>query len=158
VAKYYRHWRNIFNKKVLSEELRLNDGINTYFLEWHRLYRLTARIDEFYSSADFDITDSYLKNAADRNISDQARKYVERMQIANQHSRLTFLAFLSGKSGNKDQIAESAGNLVDFRIKNKDNVDINWNVLFQYQHYHMDDQIGTRYLGFLPAELNSDNF
>jgi hypothetical protein len=33
IAKYYRHWRNIFNNKILKEELRLNDGINTYFLE-----------------------------------------------------------------------------------------------------------------------------
>jgi len=142
----------------LPDELSKNDGINTYFLEWHRLYRLTGRIEEFYSAEDFNITDSYLKDASGRILSDQARKYIQRMQIANQHSRLTFLAFLAGKSGDKDQIAENAGNLVNFRIRNKDKVDMNWNVLFQSQYYQMDDQIGTRYLGFLPIDLNSDEF
>ena len=158
IAKYYRHWRNIFNNKVLPEELRMNDGINTYFLEWHRLYRLTGRIDEFYSVEDFDITDSYLKAASDRNLSDQARRYIIRMQIANNHSRLTFLGFLAGKSRDKARITEHAEDLINFRIRNKNEIDINWNVLFQYQHYQMDDQIGTRYLGFLPKDLNSNFF
>jgi hypothetical protein len=158
ISKYYKHWRNIFNNKILPEELRLNDGINTYFLEWHRLYRLTQRIDEFYSPEDFDLTDSYLKNALEKNISGQARNYIKRMQIANENSRLTFISFMAGKSGKKDLIAERAQDLINFRIRNKDNVDINWNVLFQTQHYQMDDQIGTRYLGFLPKDLNSNEF
>ncbi len=158
IAKYYRHWRNIFNNKVLKEEHRLNDGINTHFLEWARLYRLTERIDEFYSADDFNTTDSYLREALTRNISEQARNYIKRMQISNQHSRLTFLGFIAGKSGEKEKIKENARNLVNFRIQNKDKVDINWNVLFQYQHYQMHDQIGTKYLGFLPADLNTNDF
>jgi hypothetical protein len=158
IAKYYRHWRNIFNNKVLAEELRRNDGINTYFLEWHRLYRLTERIDEFYSPEDFDTADSYLKDAAGRDISEQARKFIERMQIVNEHSRLTYLGFLAGKSGDRKKITENAKNLINFRIRNKDKIDLNWNVLFQYQHYQMNDQIGTRYLGFLPQNLNTDEF
>jgi hypothetical protein len=37
-------------------------------------------------------------------------------------------------------------------------VDINWNVLFVVQHYAMHDQIGTRYPGFLPDEINTREF
>ena len=158
MAKYYRHWRSIFNNKILKEELRLNDGINTHFMEWARLYRLTERIDEFYSVNDFNITDSYLNDALSRNISDQARDYIRRIQLSNQHSRLTFLGFMAGKSGKKEQIVENALNLINFRIKNMQNIDINWNVLFQYQHYQMRDQIGTKYLGFLPSDLDTDDF
>jgi hypothetical protein len=158
IARYYRHWRNIFNNKVIKEELRLNDGINTHFLEWARLYRLTERIDEFYSPDDFDVTDSYLADALKKNISEQARDYISRMQLSNKHSRLTYLGFIAGKSGKKEQMAGNALNLVNFRIKNRQNIDINWNVLFQYQHYQMRDQIGTKYLGFLPADLNSNDF
>lgn len=142
----------------LGRSEKLNDGINTYFLEWHKLYRLTARIDDFYSTGDFDITDSYLKDALNKNISEQAKQYLKRMQVSNQQSRLTYLSFLAGKSGNKKEIIKAARELVDFRIRNKDVIDINWNVLFQSQHYQMDDQIGTRYLGFLPDNLNSDDF
>ena len=117
IAKYYRHWRNIFNTKVIPEELRLNNGIKTYFLEYGLLYRLTERIDEFYSLEDFDLTDSYLKNAAEKNISDQARNYIRRMQIANENSRLTFICFMAGKSSNKEQIISKAKDLLSFRIK-----------------------------------------
>jgi hypothetical protein len=158
ISKYYKHWRNIFNNKILKEELKLNDGINTYFLEYHRLYRLTQRIDEFYSLEDFDLTDSYLREASGKNISEQAMKYIKRMQIANEHSRLTFISFMAGKKGSKGQIIDHANDLINFRVKNKDKVDINWNVLFQSQHYQMNDQIGTRYLGFLPKNPDQDGF
>jgi|WetSurMetagenome_2_1015567.scaffolds.fasta_scaffold24378_1 hypothetical protein len=158
ISKYYRHWRNIFNNKILTEELRLNDGVETYFLEWALLSRLTARIDDFYSIEDFDVTDSYLKNALMKNIPDQAREYIKRMQIVNEHSRLTFICFMAGKKGDRKEMIGKAKELISFRIKNKDKVDINWNVLFQYQYYQMNDQIGTKYLGFLPEKLNPDEF
>lgn len=158
ISKYYRHWRYIFNNKVIPEELRLNNGIKTYFLEYGLLYRLTERIDEFYSLEDFDLTDSYLKNASEKNISEQARNYIRRMQIANENSRLTYICFMAGKSSNKEQIISKAKDLLSFRIKNKDKVDINWNVLFQAQDNFMHDQIGMRYLGFLPKDIKSDDF
>ena len=79
------------------------------------------------------------------------------MQIANENSRLTFICLMAGKKGIKSQIIAKANDLVNFRIENKDRVDINWNVLFQYQHYALHDQIGTRYLGFLPKDLNPDD-
>jgi hypothetical protein len=158
IAKYYRHWRSIFNNKILKEELRLNDGVNTYFMEWALLYRLTARIDDFYSLEDFDITDSYLKNALEKCTSEQGRNYIKRIQIVNEHSRLTYKSFMAGKKGNKKEIIANASNLISYRKQNKDNVDINWAVLFQYQHYQMKDQIGTGYLGFLPSDLDSDLF
>jgi hypothetical protein len=158
ISKYYKHWRNIFNNKIIKEELRLNNGIKTYFLEYALLYRLTERIDEFYSLEDFDLTDSYLKNALDKNISEQARNYIKRMQIANENSRLTFICFMAGKKGNKEQITAKANELINFRIANKDKIDVNWNVLFQAQYYQMADQIGTRYLGFIPKNINTDEF
>ncbi len=158
IAKYYRHWRNIFNTKVIPEELRLNNGIKTYFLEYGLLYRLTERIDEFYSLEDFDLTDSYLENAAEKNITEQARNYIRRMQISNENSRLTYICFMAGKSGNKEQIISKAKDLLSFRIKNKDKVDINWNVLFQAQDNFMHDQIGMRYLGFLPKDIDTSEF
>jgi hypothetical protein len=136
----------------------LNDGVDTYFLEWALLHRLTERIDDFYSIDDFDVTDSYLKNALTKKISGQAEEYIKRMQIVNEHSRLTYICFMAGKKGNKKDMIGKANGLIAFRIKNKDKVDINWNVLFQYQYYQMNDQIGTRYLGFLPDNLDPNVF
>lgn len=80
------------------------------------------------------------------------------MQIVKEHSRLTFISFMAGKKGGKEQIIKHANDLINFRIKNKGNVDINWNVLFQSLYYQMNDQIGTRYLGFLPRDINVNEF
>ena len=80
------------------------------------------------------------------------------MQIANENSRLTFICFMAGKSGNKEQIISKAKDLLNFRIQNKDKVDINWNVLFQAQDNLMHDQIGMRYLGFLPKDIDTSEF
>jgi len=158
IANYYRHWRNIFNNKILKEELRLNDGVDTWFLEWALLHRLTIRIDDFYSIEDFNLTDNLLESALNKNITEQQRNYINRMQIVNKHSRLTFLAFMAGKEGNRSNMISQAKELIKYRIENRDKVDINWNVLFQYQHYQMGDQIGTKYLGFLPSDLNPNDF
>jgi hypothetical protein len=158
IARYYRHWRNIFNNKILKEELRLNDGVDTWFLEWGLLHRLTVRIDDFYSVEDFSIADNYLESALTKNLTEQQRNYINRMQIVNKHSRLTFLAFMAGKEGNRTNMTNQAKKLIKYRIENKDKIDLNWNILFQYQHYQMADQIGTKYLGFLPEDLNSDEF
>ena len=155
IAQYYRHWRTIFNTKILNEEQALNDGINPYFLEYHRLYRLTERINDFYTIADFDITDTYLKRALKKDTSEPARNYIRRMLIANQQSRLTFNCFKAGLEGERNQVIKEANDLVNFRILNKDKIDINWNLLFQTQYYQMNDQIGTKYLRFLPKDIKS---
>ena len=157
IANYYRHWRNIFNNKIMKEEARINDGINPYFLEYHRLYRLTERIGDFYSSKDFDTTDSLLANALKKDISEPVRNYIKRMQIVNAQSRLTFNSFIAGKSGDKDKIIEKANELVNFRFANKDKIDMNWSVLFQTQYYQMNDLIGTKYLDFLPKDIDAED-
>jgi len=93
-----------------------------------------------------------------RNISEKTREYIKRMLIVNEHSRLTFIIFMAGKKGDKKEIIARATDLINYRIQNKDKVDINWNVLFQYQHYQMGDQIGTKYLGYLPTDPNPNDF
>jgi len=65
---------------------------------------------------------------------------------------------MAGKGGNRADMVKKANDLISFRIQNKNKIDIHWNLLFQYQHYHMKDQIGTRYLGFLPKELDTSEF
>ncbi len=65
---------------------------------------------------------------------------------------------MAGKGGDRADMIKKANDLIDFRIRNKNRIDINWNVLFQCQHYQMRDQIGTRYLGFLPEDLDASEF
>ena len=80
------------------------------------------------------------------------------MQISNENSRLTFICFMAGKKGNKEQIIAKGNELIKYRIENKDRIDVNWNVLFEAQYHQMNDQIGTKDLGFLPKNISTDEF
>jgi hypothetical protein len=158
VGAYYRHWREIFNNKMIPADLALSDGIEPVYFEWYDMGKLTQRIDDFYAEEDFDITDRYLENALKKNVSPLARDYIERIQISNQHSRLTFRSLMAGIGGDEQEMMENAGELVRFRIENKDRIDMNWGMLFWAQYYHLYDQIGTRFLGFLSDDINMKDY
>lgn len=158
ISMYYKYWRDKFNDKIIREELKLNDRINSYFFEWQKLYRLTSRIDEFYSLDDFDKTDRYLKNAMRKNLTPHVRNYIRKMYLVNRHSRLTFESMMVGKSGSKSEIISSCKKLIKFRKKHRLELGINWNVLFMSQYFHMKDQIGTRYLKWMSKNIDTSGF
>ena len=55
-------------------------------------------------------------------------------------------------------MVKKTGELVQFRIENRDNIDINWGMLFWAQYYHLYDQIGTRFLGILSDDINMKDY
>jgi hypothetical protein len=158
IGAYYAHWRSIFNDKMIPADLELSDGIEPVYFEWYDMGKLTQRIDDFYAEEDFNMTDEYLENALKKNVSPLARDYIERIQIANRHSRLTFRGLMAGIGGNEQKMKEKAGELVEFRIENRDNIDMNWGTLFWAQYYHLYDQIGTRFLGILSEDINMKDY
>ncbi len=158
IGAYYRHWREIFNNKMIPADLELSDGVDPVYFEWYDMGKLTQRIDEFYSEEDFELTDSYLSSALNKDISILAKDYIKRMQITNRHNRLTFQSLMAGIEGNDNKMKEKAGELVQFRIDNKDNIDMNWGMLFWAQYYHLYDQIGTRFLDFLSDDIDFGDY
>lgn len=157
IRQYYKHWRIIFENKLIPADLELNDGINAVYFEWAKMGKLTQRIDEFYNDSDFHVTRNYLLNALELASTAQIKDYINRMLIANEHSRLTYQALLAGKNGNKVKMAEKASELINYRKLKKDSIDIDWNELFQNQHYHLKDQIGTHTLDFMKTKKLINN-
>jgi hypothetical protein len=155
---YYAHWRAIFNDKMIPADLALSDGIEPAYFEWYDMGKLTQRIDDFYAEEDFDVTDGYLESALKKDVTPLAEDYIQRIQISNRHSRLTFISLMAGISGDEQEITKRAGELLRFRIENRDNIDMNWGMLFWAQYYHLYDQIGTRFLGILSDDINMKDY
>ncbi len=158
IRAYYAHWRTIFNDKMIPADLELSDGIDPVYFEWYDMGKLTQRIDDFYNEEDFKVTDQYLENALNKDVSPLARDYIERIKIANRHSRLTFYSLIAGINGDEQEMVKKTGELVQFRIENRDNIDINWGMLFWAQYYHLYDQMGTRFLGILSDDINMKDY
>jgi hypothetical protein len=98
-------------------------------------------VDKYYSKADFDITDKYLQDASNKNLNSIQRNLLDRLILGTQHNRLQYEAMLANEKGSYQSSKQAAAKLLDFRIKNKDNLFINWASLFDSQH-HSGDILG----------------
>jgi Domain of unknown function (DUF4838)/Glycosyl hydrolases family 2, sugar binding domain len=129
VKKYYQYWRNnIWAKKLMPDkEMIMKKGRFGNFrrgLMWN-LYR-------YYTDADFDKTDSYLKTGLKKQLLPSERKRLELLLLSNQHSRLTFEAMRAKyqKPQNVKKLVQAANKLLSFRKKYRKKLDFNWEFLF----------------------------
>lgn len=146
IKEFYRYWREIYTNELVPEDLALSDGRRPAFFKFGKMGGLTRRIDEFYEISDFDKTDTLLNNALKKDISDQAKDYIKRMKISNQHSRMTFIALMAGINGHSEELMKKTKELIAFRIENKNNIDVDWEELFNVQYRQLKDQLGTKKL------------
>ena len=83
-------------------------------------------IHKYYKESDFDNAEKILRNGLKKNLNSQQKKRLERMLLANEHSRLTYRALAaSGKAK-----VRAAVTLLKFRRANKYKLNINWERLF----------------------------
>lgn len=118
VKEFFGYWRNVFELRFMPDRENI--------LELGRLgdYRraFMNNLEKYYSPDDFDKTDSILAKGLSKPLSPVERKRLEKLILANTHSRLTFIATVS--EGNVK--SEAAKKLLDFRIKYKDTLNIYW--------------------------------
>ncbi len=124
VAEYWRYWRNnIWEKRLLPNATAIRErgkyGNFRRGLMWD--------LDKYYRTEDFDKTDALLQQAAQLQLDPAARRRVEQLQLANQHSRL-MLAALSAKPGAKLTHSKA---LLAFRVKHKNDLNINWDNMME---------------------------
>ena len=83
-------------------------------------------IHKYYKESDFDNAEKILRNGLKKKLNSQQKRRLERMLLANEHSRLTYRALAaSGKAK-----IRAAVNLLKFRRANKHKLNINWERLF----------------------------
>ena len=123
-GEYFRYDRNeIFRRRLLPEMkeiLRLGRfGNFARGVIWN--------LKKYYTTEDFDRTDAILKKAAAKKLTETELRRVKRLQKANRHARLLFLAVTAGS---KDRIAASV-DLLNWRLANRNTVKLNYLNLFR---------------------------
>ena len=136
VRKYFDHFRiNIWEKGIWLKRKSINE--RTRYGNFRKVIMLN--IHEFYKESDFDTVEKYLRNGLAKKLSPQQKKRLERMLLANEHSRLTYRA-MAAKG--RDKIV-AAVKLLKFRRTNKNALNINWENLF-YREIGNGDAAGIR--------------
>jgi hypothetical protein len=141
VLAYLRHWRGKFDDTILPANGQERGDGGRGFLRWNALSGVSTRIRQFYDAADFDVTDSLLAAGARRDLTAGARRQLQRLQLANRHNRLTFEAMAAVNTADSAQVREKATALLAFREQVRDELRMNWRVLFDTQH-RMGDATG----------------
>jgi len=154
---YFRHWRRRFDDVILPEDRRVRAAGEGGFLGWNRLRGVSSRVREFYEEADFDYMDSLLAAALERELTPETRRRVERLALANRHNRLTFEAMAAVNEGDTSAVRRAASALLDFRKRAKDELRMNWRVLFSTQH-QMGDATGITSLLIEPIVAGRRSF
>lgn len=107
--------RLVANRQAISEKGRY--GNFRRGLMWD--------LSKYYTLEDFDCTDAILAAGAHKALSPAARKRLASLQLANQHSRMTYQAIIA--TGEAKFAASRQ--LLDFRVKQRKALNINWRSL-----------------------------
>ena len=146
VREYFRHWRRKFDQVIYPADLEAQaSGGTGGFLQWHQLGAIAAQIRHFYSSQDFEMADSLLQEGLAQELTPLQRRQLQRLVLANQHSRLTFQAMAAVADRDDAETLSSAQQLLDFRLAARDSLRYNWWLLFSEQH-QMGDAAGIALL------------
>lgn len=117
VKKYYKYWRENFEKKRLSV-IEKSGGF-----EGRRF--LYQNMKNFYTTNDFINTNKILENALKNTDSQKIKKLIENMIISNKHAELIFDTYST-----KDNFKTNYKKLIDYRIKYKENLLLSWPQVF----------------------------
>lgn len=141
VAAYVAHWRRKFDDTILPANGDVRSDGGRGFLRWNGLGGVSGRIRSFYDEGDFDHTDSLLAAGLERPVNAGQRRQLERLQLANRHNRLTFEAMAAVNEQDTLAIRQRATALLAFREETREQLRMNWRVLFSTQH-QMGDATG----------------
>ena len=137
VKAFHRYWRDKFNTVILPTDQKAQDIVDGIpegrgFLRWSGQGTMAASIDEFYSDRDFDVTDSILGRARKRVADDPVRRrLIDRLVLANRHSRLTFAVLRAVAVADMVNAAVKADELMEFRTAHQGDIRMNWHHLFR---------------------------
>ena len=123
IAQFYRYWVSLFEEKRLNHVQKAGGfGGRRY---------LFNNLNKFYQPQDFATAHQILMRALKKNMSPRIRKNIESIILANEHSRLTYLAITTNSSKVPvDHKKKATQALYDFRLANKDKLSGSFTMLF----------------------------
>jgi hypothetical protein len=153
VREFYRYWRNIWNQRIEPNRERITRITGQVKEIRDKLMQVT---DLLYAEEDFDRTDALLTTALRRDLSPRIRGMVQELQLANQHSRVTYRARKANELVSTATPAERATAtraLLEFRRKHRDELNIYWEAMFDIENTYNDVAGTLRLSGRQPKRL-----
>jgi hypothetical protein len=142
IKKYYRYWREeVFEKRLYPADRERAKVHYDGYLNYSDVVAYGINVDKYYNKTDFDKTDKFLKDASEKKLNRVQRNLLDKLILSSKHNRIQYEAMLANQTGNFESSKKAAKKLLDFRIKNKDALLINWSTLFESQH-HKGDMLG----------------
>jgi hypothetical protein len=136
VRAYFDYFRtNIWEKRLLPHRKAISEAGNNGNFRLG-LMRLIAT---YYKESDFDAVEKILRKGMEKKLSPRQKYRLETLLLVNEHSRLTFRA-IAAKDLAK---VRAAVDLIHFRRKYKNRLNINWERLFNIEA-KFGDCTGTR--------------
>lgn len=133
VKAYFAYWRDaICRKKLLQAMPKILEQLNGNNLFRTGIFR--DNLHNYYTSEDFDRTDRILEQGAARNLSERQKALLEQLVLANRHARLTHQALLGAHGGDYG----ASRKLLDFRIANRNRLNMYWPYLFHIENTYND--------------------
>lgn len=135
VKEYFSYWRENWSKNIWNEKLYSNKDDIVVGVGVGGARMLWVRSQKFFKKEDFDFTDKILNTALGKNLKDSERIRLLRLKKVNQHSRLMFnrIVALSDKNMPESEKRRIYDELLDFRIKNKNDLHVCWPALFRVE-------------------------
>jgi hypothetical protein len=153
IRAYHRYWRQIWNQRIDPNRDRIKRITGRVKEIRDKLMQVT---DLLYDEADFDRTDALLAGALLRDISPSVRTRIQELQLANQHSRITYRARKANELASTASPAErmaATRALLAFRKKHRDELNIYWEGLFYVENTYNDVAGTLRLSGRQPKRL-----
>lgn len=121
-SEIVRKYHEYFRQKIWDKRVWPNREAITKRGKFGNFRRgLMWDLDKYYSIEDFDATDAILAKADKLKLSPNQRRLMDELKLANRHARLTFIATTAPKGK-----LNAAKELLDFRTKYKDTLNMNW--------------------------------
>ena len=143
VSEFYRYWIKLFEQKRLAK-VRYASGFEG------RRY-LFNNLQEFFQPKDFATAQQILLRALKKELPSRIRKNIESIILANEHSRLLYLAITTNKSqapAAKKSVAARA--LYDFRLANQAKLSGSFTMYFGTEASFNDATGIRRYITDIP--------
>ena len=133
VKEYFAYWRDaICRKKLLPAMPKILEQLNGNNVFRTGIFR--DNLHDYYTPEDFDRTDRILADGAAKTLTAPEKARLDQLTLANRHARLTHQALLGVSK--KDYRASKE--LLEFRIANRDRLNMYWPYLFHIENTYKD--------------------
>ncbi len=133
VKAYFAYWRQAICETKLSSAmpkiLKELNGNNVF-----RTGVFRNNLHDYYTPADFDRTDAILAAGIPKKLLPREKALLDQLVLANRHARLTHQALI----GTRAKDYRPARELLQFRVANRDKLDMNWPGLFRIENTYQD--------------------